>query len=448
METMISMNSAGSITGSWPIEMPGLAMARSLVDDLLATGRDACVVNLEMLPYSSERERAIPETSEVLYEAIEERLTEQLRVLGADVLRVAPERHLVVFAGLDMLAVETVLSQLATEWAAGLKLGSIRIAIDLTAGISASPVHGAQANDLLRRAAAALREARRQGVPVLVYRDGLEESHARRRTLRRDVMHAIERKELTLAYQPQLTLRTRRIGAFEALLRWQHPEFGEVSPLEFIPVCEEAGHITQLSEWVIHQACAQIARWRNDGMRFRVAVNLSALDLAGDRLERMIVDALRIHDVPGQSLTLELTEHAVVADLEHASAIMRRATQHGVSFSLDDFGTGHASLKALRALPLSEIKVDRSFTRNLARGAPDEVIVQSAVSLAHGLRLQVVAEGLESAQSLIAATRLGCDRGQGYFIGAPMAASRVKGSRAGGSSTRIGAADLAGGEAD
>jgi EAL domain-containing protein (putative c-di-GMP-specific phosphodiesterase class I) len=152
--------------------------------------------------------------------------------------------------------------------------------------------------------------------------------------------------------------------------------------------------------------------------------------------------------VAGRSLTLELTEHAVVADLEHASAVMRRAAQHGVSFSLDDFGTGHASLKSLRVLPLNEIKVDRAFTRNLTHGAADEVIVKSAVSLAHALRLQVVAEGLESAQSLLAATRLGCDRGQGYFIGKPMAANRIKGARAGGSAQRIGGVESANAEGD
>jgi len=440
------MASGDSITGSWPIEMPGLAMARDLVGDLLASGRDACIVNLELLPYSSDREHTIADASDLLHEAIEERLTEQLRVLGADVLRVAPERHIVVFPLSDPAMVQGLLAQLAREWAAGVKLGAIRVAVDVTAGISASPTHGSQANELLRRAAAALREARRQGIAVLLYRDGLEESHARRRTLRRDIQHAIARRQLSLVYQPQLTLRTRRIGSFEALLRWQHPEFGEIAPAEFIPICEEAGQITPLSEWVLHQACAQIAQWRRENMQFRVAVNLSALDLAGDRLDRMIGDALRAHEVSGRSLTLELTEHAVVADLEHASGAMRRAAQHGVSFSLDDFGTGHASLKSLRALPLSEIKVDRSFTRNLTRGAADEVIVQSAVSLAHALRLQVVAEGLESAQSLLAATRLGCDRGQGYFIGKPMAANRVKGARTGGSAQRIGGADPASGD--
>lgn len=431
------MTDNGSITGSWPIEAPGLALARDLVGDLLASGRDACVVNLELLPCSSDRERTIAAASDMLHEAIEERLTEQLRVVGADVLRVAPERHLVVFPGSDAAGVETLLTQLAREWAAGIRLGVMRLAVDVTAGISASPMHGSQANDLLRRAAAALREARRQGLQVLVYRDGLEESHARRRTLRRDIQHAVARNQLSLVYQPQLTLRTRRIGAFEALLRWQHPEFGEVSPAEFIPICEEAGHITQISEWVLQQACAQIKQWRSGNLNLRLAVNLSVLDLAGERLDRMIGDALRAHDVGGRSLTLELTEHAVVADLDHASAVMTRAAQHGVSFSLDDFGTGHASLKSLQALPLSEIKVDRAFTRNLTRGAADEVIVQSAVSLAHALRLQVVAEGLESAQSLLAATRLGCDRGQGYFIGEPMPASRVtRGGGAGGSARR------------
>jgi EAL domain-containing protein (putative c-di-GMP-specific phosphodiesterase class I) len=357
------------------------------------------------------------------------------------VLRVAPERHIVVFPLSDPATVEGLLAQLAREWAAGVKLGAIRVAVDVMVGISVSPTHGSHANELLRRAAAALREARRQGSAVQVYRDGLEESHARRRTLRRDIQHAIARRQLSLVYQPQLALRTRRIGSFEALLRWRHPEFGEVTPGEFIPICEEAGHITQLSEWVLHQASAQIARWRSENMNFRVAVNLSALDLAGERLDRMIGEASRVHEVSGRSLTLELTEHAVVADLEHASAVMGRAAQHGVSFSLDDFGTGHASLKSLRALPLSEIKVDRSFTRNLTRGAADEVIVQSAVSLAHALRLQVVAEGLETAQSLLAVTRLGCDRGQGYFIGRPMSASRVKGARAGGSAQRIGGAE-------
>ena len=413
-----------SSTGSWPVELPGLALARDLVNEQLSLGRDVCVANLELAPYTSRAGAATAGASDLLFEALEETLTDQFRSHGCAISRIAAGRHIAVFGGMPLTAAERVLTLIIEHWNEGVTLGTSRVTIDITAGLSASPVHGSNADDLLRRASAALRAARRGGAAQLVYRDGMEEAQARRLMIRRDLAQAIADRHLALVYQPQMSLRTKRIRSFEGLVRWNHPELGDLSPGEFVPIAEESGQIAAVTARVIQSAVMQLAQWSTDRAAFSVAVNLSALDLENDALEDVVVAALRQHDVDGRRLTLELTEHAIVADLDRAAEAMRRLTRHGVSFSLDDFGTGHASLRTLRSLPLAEIKVDRSFTRDLRQGAPDELIVSSAVSLAHALRLQVVAEGVENAAALIAVSRLRCDRAQGYFVGRPAPAVR------------------------
>ena len=217
----------------------------------------------------------------------------------------------------------------------------------------------------------------------------------------------------------------RRVRSLEALVRWNHPQLGAISPAEFVPLAENTGSMGQLTRWVLANAIAQLARWRGAGMVSELAVNLSASDLADAELPDEILALLARHQVQPQQLLLEITESAVMRELEQAVRIMRRLRSAGVRFAIDDFGTGHSSLAQLKALPVDELKIDRTFVRELQPHTRDDAIVRSAVELAHILGLKVVAEGVETAVAWTALLRLGCDYAQGYFVSAPLAPEQV-----------------------
>ncbi len=234
--------------------------------------------------------------------------------------------------------------------------------------------------------------------------------------------HAIEEEQLLLHYQPQVDIRSGQINGVEALVRWQKPDGALMFPDDFIPLAEETNLILPLGEWVLKEACAQLARWQAQGIWMRVAVNLSAKQFHAEHLVQCVSDTLKSNGIEAKYLTLELTESLVMEDAEHAIETLNRLIALGTSLSIDDFGTGYSSLSYLKRFPLHELKIDRSFLTDFTNNPEDQALVSAMIYLAHEFNLKVVAEGVESQEQLDKLKSLGCDEYQGYLFSRPVSA--------------------------
>ncbi|MCB1908943.1 MAG: EAL domain-containing protein [Rhodocyclaceae bacterium] len=295
-------------------------------------------------------------------------------------------------------------------------------------GVATFPRHGQDPNVLMSHADAAMYFAKRKRLPCAVYEPSHEaemdgsESLAMASELRR----AVEHDELLLHYQPRLDLRSGEALHAEAMVRWQHPQRGFLSPSEFIPFAERTDCIHQVTRWVVENAFAQVSRWRKEGFPVKLSVNLSVRDLLASDLTNYLRQALREHSVSARWFTLEITESAIMDDPEHTLDTVKQLKSMGFALSLDDFGSGYSSLAMIKKLPVSEIKIDQSFVAKMDSDKGDLAIVRSVIDLAHNMNLEVVAEGVESEQALELLQELQCDHAQGYHIGMPQSASQFE----------------------
>lgn len=237
-----------------------------------------------------------------------------------------------------------------------------------------------------------------------------------------DLRHAVANGELELYYQPKLRARGLKVSAAEALLRWHHPVRGLVSPAVFIPVAERYGLIGPIGQWVVEEACRQAAEWRDNGLRMRVAINISAYQMRQDDFVDRLVAALQTHRLKPRRFTCEITESVAMEDTQVTQRAFDRLREAGLRVSIDDFGVGQASLSYLRRLPAAELKIDASFVHDLDSSAEARAIVEAVVRLAHALKLRVVAEGVETPRQRELLVQLGCDELQGYLFARPMPA--------------------------
>jgi len=297
------------------------------------------------------------------------------------------------------------------------------VVLECTIGIVGYPAHGNSVDELLQRAAIARRDALHMPGRLQVYEDGRDLAHQRQISLIRDLRQAAKKGQLQLHYQPKLDIRQAIVRQAEALLRWQHPQFGNVSPAEFIVLAERTGSIQILTNWVIEESMRQIAEWAQRGLLVQVSVNISADDLLSGDLADRVMSLLKLYRVPAEQLIFEITESAVMREPEQALVVLNRLRECGISLSIDDFGTGYSSLAHLKRLPVQELKIDQSFVRNLDETSEDAVIVRSTIEMSHNLGLKVVAEGVEYEHSLILLDRWNCDTAQGYLISRPLTAA-------------------------
>jgi diguanylate cyclase len=301
--------------------------------------------------------------------------------------------------------------------------------ITCSAGISLHPQDGPDVQTLLKNADAAMYRAKSQGRNTFQFFTAeMNELANERLSMEQSLRRAIERKELRLLYQPRVNLRTGAVDAFEALVRWEHPERGLIAPDRFIPLAEETGLIVPIGEWVLRHACAQGADWRRAGYLPTVmSVNLSARQLWTGGLPRLVGEVL-VETGMSDHLELELTESMVMHDAENVIATLQSLRTIGVRLSVDDFGTGYSSLSYLRRLPLNALKIDGSFVRDInATGGPDDgLIAKAIISLGHSLHLKVVAEGVETQPQCDFLKANACDEMQGFFFGRPMPAAECE----------------------
>jgi diguanylate cyclase (GGDEF)-like protein len=304
-------------------------------------------------------------------------------------------------------------------------LDGVALNIEASIGVAA---RGAQADDLdalLQHADAALARARARCSRVELYSPEQDRFDPARLLLLGQVRSALEGEEFRLHYQPQLDLETGRIVGVEALLRWEHPDRGLLEPAAFVQLVEQTALIRPLTLHVIDRALAQLVRWGERGICLRMSVNLSARNLLDPELPGQIFELLRRHRVSAGQLTVEVTESATMADPERAVGVLEALHAGGVGVSIDDFGTGNASIDYLAKLPASEIKIDRSFITSICEDMRAEAIVRSTIDLARNLKLRVVAEGIETRPALERLAELGCEMGQGYLIARPLPAEEL-----------------------
>jgi EAL domain-containing protein (putative c-di-GMP-specific phosphodiesterase class I) len=339
------------------------------------------------------------------------------------------EDFVVFLDGRDTLLsrVTALASRLQQALSAPVHIRGLDFTLAASAGISMYPNHGAHAETLLRHGEAALQQVRARGG------NGIEvfapEAHARileRLAMERDLRQALERNEFELFYQPQFSFSRNAIVGVEALIRWRHPERGMVSPALFIPAAEACGLISPIGDWVLKQACAQAQAWREQGLpALTISVNVSAEQFIGGELVRKVGAAADAHGIDPRQLKLEITESMMMQDVELGIAVMKELAALGFRISLDDFGTGYSSLSNLKRFPLSELKIDQSFVRDLGPRTQDAAIVKAIVALGHKMGLSVIAEGVETAAQQDFLMEIGCNAVQGYHIGRPMPAAEL-----------------------
>ncbi|MFO0473146.1 MAG: putative bifunctional diguanylate cyclase/phosphodiesterase [Pseudomonadota bacterium] len=309
-----------------------------------------------------------------------------------------------------------------------LTLGPALVQLSGSIGISCHPADGDDAATLLRNADAAMYQAKSRGKNnVQIYTSQLAEEASRAFELESQLRLALAREELLLHFQPKIDLASGRLCSVEALLRWNHPLRGAVSPGDFIPLAEERGLIVPIGRWVVQAACRQIRSWRDAGFTpVPVAVNLSARQFASDTLVADIEDALTRYDVSPSELEFELTESALMAEPDRAAEVLERLGRMGIGIAIDDFGTGYSSLSYLKRFRARQVKIDRSFIHGLPGDRDDVAITQAVIAMAHSLGLGVVAEGVETSDQLETLRAMGCDQAQGFLLGRPMPAGQLQ----------------------
>ncbi|MEU2422669.1 bifunctional diguanylate cyclase/phosphodiesterase [Streptomyces sp. NPDC007851] len=339
---------------------------------------------------------------------------------GAEAARLGGDEFAVLLPVADSTTSATrVARNLVTALSSPLDLDGLTLVLEASAGVAVFPDHALDAEGLLRRADVAMYQAKRDRTGVEVYESKRDSNTPDRLGLLGDLRRALDAHEVQLHYQPKVRF-DGQVAGLEALVRWVHPERGKVPPDEFIAIAESSGLMPHLTEYVLETALGQVAQWRAQGLRVPVAVNVSPRDVHTPGFAGSVAARLARHGVPAGALQLEITEHVLLEDPQRAADTLAGLTGHGVKMSLDDFGTGYSSLVHLRRLPVSELKIDRSFVARLAVDNEDAEIVRCTVDLAHSLGLLVVAEGVEDDETWERLRDLGCDAVQGWLVAAAM----------------------------
>jgi predicted signal transduction protein with EAL and GGDEF domain len=309
-----------------------------------------------------------------------------------------------------------------------LQVNSIEVSVDASIGIALAPQHGTTCDDLVRHADVAMYASKASRGMVTVYDDSIDHNDPSRLGLVAELRDAIAAGGLTLYYQPKVLLAEPARGlSVEALARWPHPTRGFVAPDEFIAIAEQTGLISPLTEWVLATALAQCRTWLDDGIDVNVSVNVSARMLRDAAFPAGVVAALNAARVPASRLTLEITETAIMDDVEHTVDILWQLRRSGVRLSIDDLGVGQSSLAYLKRLPVHEVKIDKSFVLTMIDDPADDAIVCAVIGLAHRLGMTIVAEGVETELIRDRLIEIGCDIAQGYWYSRPMPAGDVAG---------------------
>lgn len=402
--------------------LPNRTLAMERLGSAIAADRPIALLYIGIDNLRELSESGGPTFVDKLLQQVAQTLLELVRP-GDTVAHLITDEFLLLLENLDSDSAVAVADKLQQVLLQPHRFGGHDVAIDCRIGIAAFPTDGLSAEELLARSAIAMKDAADMPGRLQVYQHGRDLAHQRQVRLIRDLRRAAANNELSLHYQPKLDLRDKQVRQAEALLRWQHPQLGNVSPGEFIELAERTGSIQTLTRWVIEEGVRQLSEWNALGLVVQLSLNISADDLLGADLHERVLRLLDLHDVPAEQLIFEITESAIMREPEKALKVLHSLRACGISLSVDDFGTGYSSLAHLKRLPVQELKIDQSFVRNLDETSEDAVIVRSTIEMSHNLGLKVVAEGVEYEHSLRLLERWNCDTAQGYLISRPLTAA-------------------------
>lgn len=335
---------------------------------------------------------------------------------GTSVFRIAPDMLAFLLPMDNATAIGSHIMEANQKFRDPIETSAGQVDVALSFGLDRSPENAAVLR--IERAIAAVGAARSAG-DICHWFEGINPGARRELSLMGELRRGMARGEVTMVYQPKLDLRTGRVASAEALMRWQHPTDGLISPDRFIPLAEATGVVCELTEYALRAVMADCARWKAMGVDMRVAVNLSAGDISCTEFSGMIRRMLSEHGLEPHHIALEITESAIIRSPETAIAVLNRLRTSGLRLSIDDYGTGQSTLSYLKQLPVHEIKIDKSFVTALCHDRSDAIMVRSTIEMAHHLGLEVVAEGIEDEETTKLLADMGCDYVQGYFIGKP-----------------------------
>lgn len=399
---------------------------RSDLEAALALGKD-CVTGLlsAQVDAGSSATVAIEEDGWArVYDLSLSRLHQVLRASDA-LHRIGSSRFAVVLPGLRSQAqVMLAANKVARMFESPVSTAGNDCRLLVRVGVTWAPDHGRGATELMRNAHLAMFQATRLGRPVAMFEELLLEKHERDVLMEEEFLRALDCGGLELHFQPQIDINTGRCIGAEALLRWPSARSGPVPPPVTIEVAERLGVAPQLTRWILHRACRSVAEFSRLGLELEISINLTAADIGDPELPLAVRNVLDLWHVEGRLLKFELTESAMLANEVVGEKVMAALQEFGAATSIDDFGTGFSSVILLKKLPLNELKLDRCFVASAAHSAQDREIVRSLIMLAHGLKLEVVAEGVEDAATLELLRDFGCDRAQGYFFSKPLPAEQ------------------------
>ncbi len=300
------------------------------------------------------------------------------------------------------------------------ELSSMALDIGTQVGVSLAPRFTTEATELVRQAEVALHNAKLSSQPLIVYEKEIDNYDPRRLALMAELRKAINNDSLYLVYQPKVNIKTGAISGVEALLRWNHPELGLIPPNEFIPLAEQSSVIKPLTVWVLNNAMRQATAFARSGLDIAIAVNISACSLRDDSLVGYTRMLLQKNNIQPDRLILEITESAMMQDPNMGLNLLNQLSDLGVQISIDDYGTGYSSLAYLKRLPVNEMKIDRTFIKDMAADEDDRLIVGTTIGMGHNFGLRVIAEGVEDGQTVDLLKQMGCDQVQGYYYAKPM----------------------------
>lgn len=334
---------------------------------------------------------------------------------------------------------ENVANKILTAFKTPFRINDHELFTTCSIGIAISPGDGTTSEVLMKNADAAMHLAKERGKDCYqLFSSAITNNSFERLVLENSLRRALERNEFKLHYQPQLSIKSGKIVGVEALIRWQHPDLGSIPPMEFIPVAEDTGLIHAIGDWVLQAACEQKKIWNKMGFAdLRVAINLSARQFHYTNLVELITGILAKVDLDPRGLELELTESTLMDRLEETTETLRKLKETGLSISIDDFGTGYSSLMYLKTFPIDSIKIDKSFVRDITTDTDDLAITQAIISMAHSLKLEVVAEGVETSSQLELLKSQGCDIIQGYLFSKAVPAEEITPLMVNGAAKRI-----------
>jgi diguanylate cyclase (GGDEF)-like protein len=368
----------------------------------------------------------MPDIIKTMGHAVSDRLMrdagERLRApIGHALLARATDTHFSIFlASSDKSAAIAMAFRIVDALAEPYREADLTLDLAPAVGIALAPAHGVEASALLRRAEVALISALGSEEPILVYDPATDPHRPERLSLMSELHRALDDDRLELHYQPKLNLATGRIDAAEGLVRWHHATLGQVPPDAFIALAEETGNIRRLTRWALATGIEQARRWCAADRAIRVSINISARDLDDADLPRRVADLLSINEVSPACIALEVTESAIMGKPDAAIGVLRRLADQGIDLAIDDFGVGQSSFAYLRRLPVSELKIDKTFIDHLTEARSDQTIVRSIVELGHNLGYRVTAEGVDDIRVIDYLSGIGCNHAQGYLIAKAM----------------------------